>query len=181
MSLKIEMTTEGRGSIDTNRHRLGLFVKNKDHGIRKETMRSTRDTFSTRNELYLVANRTDLDSIICAWKDHPVSLLPPTTIAERLFPNHVEKPFFQKGDHPVPSDLDGPFSRRCELVFRNVQEYNMVVGWGAIVNQRVQSQIEGNGGSFKGRIHVFPVMRGNIPDAPLPPIYADSLNPGMRR
>lgn len=156
---KLKMTSEGEGSRDTRRHGVGLFAKLKDYGTKTATMRSIQKIFNFDDEFYFIVKRDDFDQMINDWANPPIVLIPHTKIAERLFPKHVDEPFLQKGDHPVPSDLEGYFRERCESVFRDVQEYNMVIGWGAILDQRVEAQNNGNGCVFKGRIQVYSVNR----------------------
>jgi hypothetical protein len=156
---KLKMTSEGEGSRDTRRHGVGLFAKLKDYGTKTATMRSIQKIFRFDDEFYFIVKRDNFDQMIDYWANPPIVLIPHTEIAERLFPTHVDEPFLQKDDHPMPSGLEGYFPERCESVFRDVQEYNMVVGWGTIFDQQVEAQINGNGFVFKGRIQVYSVAR----------------------
>lgn len=156
---KLKMTSEDEGSLDTRRHGVGLFSKLKDYGAETPTMRSIQKIFEFDQEFYFIVKRHEFDQMIDNWSNPPIVLIPHTEIAEKLFPEHVDKPFFQEDDHPVPSGLEGYFQERCESVFRNVQEYNMVVSWGAIVNQQAEAKINGNGSVFQGRIQVYSVIR----------------------
>ncbi|CAG8008108.1 unnamed protein product [Penicillium salamii] len=156
---KLKMTSEGEGSCDTRRHGVGLFAKLKDYGTKTATMTSIRKIFEFDDEFYFIVKRADFDQMINDWANPPIVLIPPPRIAENLFPKHVNQPFLQKSDHPEPSDLEGYFPERCESVFRDVQEYNMVIGWGAILDQQAQAQINGNGNVFKGMIQVYSVTR----------------------
>lgn len=152
---KLKMTSEG----DTRRHGVGLFAKLKDYGTKTGTMSFIQNIFKFDDEFYFIVKRGDFDQMINDWENPPIVLIPHTRIAEKLFPKHVDKTFLQKDGHPVPSDLEGYFPERCEAVFRDVQEYNMVVGWGAILDQQVEARINGNGYVFKGRIQVYSVNR----------------------
>ncbi|CAG8939217.1 unnamed protein product [Penicillium salamii] len=156
---KLKMTSEGEGSRDTKRHGVGLFAKLKDYGTKTATMSSIREIFMSNDEFYFIVKRDDFDQVINDWANPPIILIPRTEIAENLFPKHVDQPFLQEDDHPEPSALEGYFHQRCGSVFRDVQEYNMVVGWGAILDQQAQAQINGNGFVFKGRIQVYSVAR----------------------
>ncbi|KAJ5399284.1 hypothetical protein N7465_009773 [Penicillium sp. CMV-2018d] len=173
--VKLKMTSEGEGSRDTRRHGVGLFAKLKDYGTKTATMRSIQKIFGFDDEFYFIVKRRDFDQTIKDWANPPIVMIPHTKIAERLFPKHVDKPFLQKGDHPVPSDLEGYFRERCESVFRDVQEYNMVIGWGAILDQQAEARINGNGSVFKGRIQVYSVSRDDEYLAIIDLQYSDQI------
>lgn len=85
------------------------------------------------------------DETIGDWAAHCKDCIQHIKITEQLSPKHVTRHYLQKGDHPDPSDLKGELPPGCESVFRNVQEYNLAVSWGAIIDHMVDKEINGNG------------------------------------
>lgn len=157
--VKLEMASEGEVSRDTRRHGVGLFAKLKDYGAKTATMRHIQRTFQSDDEFYFIAKGHDIDRVIDNWKSPPIELTSHTEIAKRLFPKHVDEPFLRDEDNPMPSEVEGYFRERCESVFRDVQEYNMVVGWGAILEQQVEAKVNGSGCMFLGKMQVYSVDR----------------------
>lgn len=160
--VKLEMRSRDTKLSNTKRCGEGLFAKLKDYGTKNATMLVIQRIFKSDGEFYFVADALGLDKLLQTWlKVDSIIQLPPKEIAKRLFPGHVNKPFFRRGDHLDPIELARYFKKRCETVFRNVQEYNMVVGVGAILDQHAEARINGNGEDLKGKIQVYSVLQND--------------------